>query len=41
MESPRNWSFYKDNSEVLAGVLSLDYTVNGTPRVAIGNYSAD
>ena len=40
MKSPKNRTFYGDNSEVLAGVLSVDYTVNGTPGVAIGGYTA-
>jgi hypothetical protein len=34
-----NGTFYGDNSEVLAGVLSADYTENGAPGVAIGYYS--
>ena len=33
-----NGTFYGDNSEVLAGVLSADYTENGAPGVAIGTY---
>ena len=33
-----NGTFYGDNSEVLAGVLSADYTENGTPGVALGTY---
>ena len=40
MKSLQNRTFYEDNSEVLAGVLSADYTENGTPGVAIGHYSA-
>ncbi|MGB1338468.1 hypothetical protein [Planktomarina sp.] len=40
IKSPKNRAFYGDNSEVLAGVLSADYTVNGTPGVAIGGYDA-
>jgi hypothetical protein len=40
MKSPKNWTFYGDSSEVLAGVLSADYTKNGTPDVATGHYSA-
>ena len=33
-----NGTFYGDNSEVLAGALSADYTENGAPGVAIGTY---
>jgi hypothetical protein len=33
-----NGTFYGDNSEVLAGVLSADYTENGAPGVALGTY---
>jgi hypothetical protein len=40
IKSPKNRTFYGDNSEVLAGVLSADYTENDTPGVAIGFYSA-
>ena len=35
-----NGSFYGDSSDVLAGTLSTDYTVNGTAGVAVGNYWA-
>ena len=34
-----NGTFYGDNSEVLAGVLSADYTENGAPGVAVELYS--
>ncbi|MDC1223246.1 transferrin-binding protein-like solute binding protein [Planktomarina temperata] len=33
-----NGSFYGDSSDVLAGTLSTDYTVNGTAGVAVGTY---
>jgi len=39
-EVTQNRTLYEDNSEVLAGVLSADYTKNGTPGVATGHYSA-
>ena len=35
-----NGSFYGDSSDVLAGTLSTDYTVNGTAGVAVGTYWA-
>ena len=35
-----NGTFYGDSSDVLAGTLSADYTVNGTAGVAVGNYWA-
>ena len=35
-----NGTFYGDSSDVLAGTLSADYTVNGTASVAVGNYWA-
>ena len=35
-----NGTFYGDNSDVLAGTLSADYSVNGTAGVAVGNYWA-
>ena len=35
-----NGSFYGDSSDVLAGTLSADYSVNGTAGVAVGNYWA-
>jgi len=35
-----NGTFYGDNSDVLAGVLSADYTKNGTAGVAVGTYWA-
>jgi len=35
-----NGTFYGDNSDVLAGTLSADYTVNGTAGVAVGTYWA-
>jgi len=36
-----NGTFYGDNSDVLAGTLSADYTVNGTAGVAVGDYMAN
>ena len=35
-----NGTFYGDSSDVLAGTLSADYSVNGTAGVAVGNYWA-
>jgi hypothetical protein len=35
-----NGTFYGDSSDVLAGTLSADYTVNGTAGVAVGTYWA-
>ena len=35
-----NGTFYGDSSDVLAGTVSADYTVNGTAGVAIGDYTA-
>jgi len=35
-----NGTFYGDSSDVLAGTLSADYSVNGTAGVAIGDYTA-
>ena len=35
-----NGTFYGDSSNVLAGTLSADYTINGTAGVAIGDYTA-
>ena len=40
IKSHKNRTLYGDNSEVLTGVLSANYTDNGTPVVAIGFYSA-
>ncbi|MDC1193148.1 transferrin-binding protein-like solute binding protein [Planktomarina temperata] len=36
-----NGTFYGDSSDVLAGTLSADYTVNGTAGVAVGDYLAN
>ena len=36
-----NGTFYGDSSDVLAGTLSADYTVNGTAGVAVGEYMAN
>jgi len=36
-----NGTFYGDNSDVLAGALSADYTKNGTAGVAVGDYLAN
>jgi YHS domain-containing protein len=36
-----NGTFYGDNSDVLAGTLSADYTKNGAAGVAVGDYLAN